>query len=79
MPNQGAKVTVTVHPDQDYHERVYPMLLAAPIKLSQQDRAMLTDARDEGIGRAYRLYDFECTAWKGKEQACGDGRLAVNK
>lgn len=79
MPNQGAKVTVIVQPDQDYHDRVYPMMLSAPIKLSKLDRALLVDARDEGISRAYTLYSFQCVGWKGKEQACGDGRVVSSK
>ncbi|MFQ5934925.1 MAG: multiheme c-type cytochrome [Acidiferrobacterales bacterium] len=71
--DQPATVTVIVQPDHDYHDRVYPMLLAAQKNLSQQDRALLEAARREGINSKYTLYTFQCEGWTGTERPCGDG------
>lgn len=69
--DQVATVTVIVQPDADYHDRVYPLLLAKQKNLTKADRAMLESARKKGISNEYVLYRFECGAWKeGKDQAC---------
>ncbi len=65
-----ARVTVTVKPDADYHDRVYPMLLEKQQNITADDRAMLESARKEGISNQYKLYDFDCDMWKNKEQSC---------
>jgi hypothetical protein len=75
--DKGASVRVFVQPDQDYHDRVYPMLLSAPIDLSKEDRAMLEAARAAGIGSEYTLYSFECGPWPGSDKACRDGTKAA--
>jgi hypothetical protein len=76
--DKGARVRVFVQPDQDYHERVYPMLLSAPINLSKEDRAMLEAARDAGIGNEYTLYSFECGPWPGSDKACVEHETAAD-
>lgn len=75
--DKGASVRVFVQPDQDYHDRVYPMLLSAPINLSKEDRAMLEAARDAGIRSEYTLYSFECGPWPGSDKACRDSTKAA--
>jgi hypothetical protein len=76
--DKGASVRVFVQPDQDYHDRVYPMLLSAPINLSKEDRAMLEAARDAGIGSEYTLYSFECGPWPGSDKACEEHETAAD-
>ncbi len=69
---QTASVRVIVEPDQDYRDRVYPMLLAAPIGLSKSERGLLEAARVAASETDYTLYDFQCGPWKGAEQLCAE-------
>jgi hypothetical protein len=77
--DQTVRVNVIVDPDQDYHNRVYPLLLAKQANLTAADRQMLEAARDHGIKNSYLLYRFECGPWKGGEASCGDGTVASGK
>ncbi|MFQ5994330.1 MAG: multiheme c-type cytochrome [Acidiferrobacterales bacterium] len=70
--DQVATVKVIVQPDHDYHDRVYPMLLSAPVDLPSADRAMLEAARKAGIANEYTLYSFSCNSWKGNKQSCDE-------
>lgn len=66
-----ATLTVIVEPDADYHDRVYPELLAMlGDSLSEQDLALLERAWLESGQSSYRLYRSNCPAWTGSDVLC---------
>jgi hypothetical protein len=77
--DQRARVTGIVQPDHGYHECVYPLLLSTPLKRSQENRAMLAEARDEGIAGTDTRYQFGGDVWEGREQPCSNGSIASAK
>jgi hypothetical protein len=66
-----ATLTVIVEPDADYHERVYPELLATiGESLSDRDRALLEAAWRQSGQSGYVLYRSHCPSWSGKDTLC---------
>lgn len=83
LPNQSSKlsldlrngetamITVTVYPDADYYDRIYPVLLDALADDLQPEYLAQLNAAYQSAGKtAYVLYSFICDDWAGAALAC---------
>lgn len=71
--DQSGRISVHVEPDYDYHERVYPALVTMLADdLSDRERSLLHQAREQSGTTAYRLYRFVCPEWNGHEESCDE-------
>ncbi|MEN8174235.1 MAG: multiheme c-type cytochrome [Pseudomonadota bacterium] len=70
-PDRAGRISVRVEPDYDYHERVYPALLAMLADdLTEEERALLERARKQSGRTAYLLYRMDCPGWNGHDEPC---------
>ena len=70
-PGEGAEILVTVEPDADYRDRVYPTLLrelAADLTTGDKDR--LRAALDASGRSPFLLYRLICPSWSGTSVPC---------
>jgi hypothetical protein len=60
-----SRVVVQVDPEYDYHQRIYPALLASlGPQLPERAREALKSARRQSQRLGYELYRFECRPWR---------------
>lgn len=71
-PNATARAEVVVEPDADYHDRVYPYLVAnLQDEISATALAQLRTAHTAAASSHYIAYQVDCSAARDKSYRCG--------